>query len=249
MDRDSIIKSFKGADSYAAFFESFRQPARVTPDRDGQVMSEALFFHVCKMHYAGWHHRVHFGRGLKHDLADVFEDLVAYYLRMALPEEYTLRLETMKDRIRLDILVSKGDRLLGAIEVKTTIGWRRPGETTENPDPYASFTKRITDISRAFQVPPANVIYIFEDHSNVTKEFSAQFWSNGARITERPGTFPHSIIYPLFNEPDPYYWKEWKRIDRKMECPVISDDHILERSARSIVSPLESVVQRIMAFQ
>lgn len=249
MDTPNLINAFTGLQGYAAFFQALSNTTPVQIDLEGRSVSEALYYHTCRMHHIGWRHRVDFRRGQKHASADIFQDLVAFHLRMCLPSGYTLHLEEKRGRVRPDILIRRDGIVLWCVEVKTSIGWARPNE--KDPEPFAEFQKRVDALRTTFELPVENVLYVFETHSNVSASFSEQFWYKmTAQPKSRPTSFPHNIIYPLFNDPDPYYWKgTWPNGEREVNCFDLEDRVVLERAAASIVSPLETVAKRIMAMR
>ncbi len=149
------------------------------------MLSKALFLHLAKMKYAGWRHRVDFKRHRKHSMADFFQDLVAFHLRCALPDtefrvhlEHPLPLEGGR-QIHPDILIERknSDGTWArhfVIEVKTTIGWARPDATAH--DKYEELKNRLDAVARAARIDVRNVIYIFEEPSNVSADFHGFYW-------------------------------------------------------------------------
>lgn len=250
---------------YHAMFQSLKEAQPLSFAAGDRALSKALFFHLAKMKYAGWQHRVDFQRARKHSMADLFQDLVAFYLRCALPTEiFSVLLEPRLPGedgkiIHPDILI----RIKGAegaavnhfvIEVKTTIGFARPQEGEK--DKYGALGARLHEVSKAAGVPPESVIYIFEEPANVTREFRDAFWDKEGWQAKGRSTlpFPLSQIFPLFWGTDPYYW-EWPEAkkgatggskDRRSWYPEITDEAFLMQAARRIVTPLEDVLTRIV---
>jgi hypothetical protein len=242
MNRDTLINAFTGTPHYANFFASFAHRSAIKVDLKRTDVSEALYYHMCKLHYAGWQHRIAFDRGQKHGVAEIFQDLVAYYLGICLGPDYSLHLEQKQREhsIRPDILIKRKGEALCAIEVKTSIGWARPND--KDPDPIGG---RLTQLSQAFQWNEDRIMFVFETYRNVTTEFTALYWDREARRPKpRPTTYPYGSVYPLFHIADPYYWK-WKPGTRDRMCHPISDQEILGRTASNIVTPLEAVAERI----
>jgi len=85
-------------------------------------ISEAIYFHLSKMKYVGWKHRVDFNRSRKHSISDFFQDIISYYLKAALPDEYQVLLEQKIGKTQPDILVKRRNKNLFIIEAKTNIG-------------------------------------------------------------------------------------------------------------------------------
>jgi hypothetical protein len=106
---------------------------------------------------------------------------------------------------------------------------------------------RINELSANFAVPPENIIYVFEEHSNVSSVFSEKFWDSRLQKSKpRPTEFPFSVIFPLFNATDPYYWKHKKGLKRNIQYEEISDEEIKAQAKGNIVTPFEEILRRIM---
>lgn len=237
---------FKASGHYSNLLDSFSCEEKLNPDLTKQDISKAIYFHICKMKYAGWRHRINFKRNRKHSIAEFFQDIIAFYLKVSLPNEYEIELEPKKGQTQPDIAIKKNGKYHFLIEIKTTIGWDRPDNSL--PDPYIKIRQRVDDLARNFDVSQNNIIYIFEDHANVTKEFSKEFWDINKQVPAiRSIDFPFSIIYPLFNATDPYYWRHEKGFDRTQNLRVISDELISSMSQTNIVTPFESILRKILA--
>lgn len=243
---NDAIKIFKGSKHYASLLDSFTCEHKLNVDLGGTAISEAIFFHICKMKYAGWIHRINFKRYRKHPISDFFQDIIAFYLKAALPNDYSIELEDKKGKTQPDIAIKLGNKYTFIIEVKTNIGWDRPDMKLGNP--YKKIGARVDELSTNFVVPKENIIYIFEEHSNVSKAFSDNFWDKAKQKAkkERPTDFPFSKIYPLFNATDPYYWKYEKGFDKTKEYKEISDAEISKQAKLNIVTPLEEVIRLII---
>lgn len=241
-----ITGIFAASQHYSDFLDSFSKSCeKPTIDLDGTEISEAIFFHLCKMKYAGWRHRINFKRSRKHSLSDIFQDTIAFYLKTALPPNYTVELEPRIRKAQPDIAVKFNNRYIFLVEVKTTIGWKRP-DTTAN-DPYKDIRDRIELLHNAFDVPAENIIYIYEEHSNVSREFSDCFWDRKTKLAkERPTTFPFSIIFPLFDRTDPYYWPHEGGFNPRVTLKEISDKEIRDRATTSVVTRFEDILKRII---
>ena len=215
-------------------------------DFDEGRISEEIHFQVCKMLYIGWKHKVKFKRKIKTSFADIFQDIVAYYLKAALPKEYEIILEEKKLKIRPDILIKKGKKCF-AVEIKTSLGYEPL--IFEKKETYAPYEKRRDDLSEAFNIPEDNVLYILSKLKNNGKGFPDQFKRDKNLKIIRPKLFPYSIIYPLFEEPDPYYWK-WPNIKNKEKDKKYPDeneinDRIKEKQKENIIAPFEEILRKI----
>ena len=245
-----IIEIFKASKHYSDLLDSFSSKSKldIKSFKETTVISEAIYFHICKMKYAGWRHRVNFKRHRKHSISDFFQDTIAFYLKAALPSDYTVEIEPKKGKTQPDIAIKRGDKYIFLIEVKTNIGWDRP-DITEN-EPYKKMGDRITELSINFDVHRKNIIYIFEEHSNVSKDFSDKFWDKvQQKAKQRPTDFPYSIIFPLFNATDPYYWKHEKELKRTEQCREISDDEIRKQAKCNVVTPIEEILKKIIDIE
>ncbi|WP_123957867.1 hypothetical protein [Cupriavidus necator] len=261
---NSAMGACGAAKHYHAMFQSLKEAQPLKFAAEDRVLSKALFFHLAKMKYAGWQHRVDFQRARKHSMADLFQDLVAFYLRCALPTEtFNVLLEPRLPgedgkTIHPDILIQRKEVKRKAvnhfaIEVKTTIGYARPRNGEEGK--YERLETRLREVSEAANVPLENVIYIFEEPTNVTREFCDFFWDQKERQAKDRSRlpFPLSQIFPLFWKTDPYYWErtgiknstKGGSKDRRSWYPEISDEEFLEQAAQRIVTPLEDILTRI----
>jgi hypothetical protein len=238
------INIFEASKYYSALLDSFSRDYKLDVDLNSTGISEAIYFHICKMKYAGWRHRINFKRNRKHSISEFFQDTIAFYLKATLPSDYVIELETKEGKTQPDIAIKRSNEYVFLIEIKTNIGWDRPDTTAI--DPYKKIEDRIAELSASFGVPIENIIYVFEEHSNVSKEFSDRFWDKGQQKSKpRPKEFPFSIIFPLFNATDPYYWKHAKGFNRTMEYRNISDEDILSQAKHNIVTPFEEILRRI----
>lgn len=240
------INIFEASKYYSALLDSFSRDVKLDVDLNKTIISEAIYFHICKMKYAGWRHRINFKRHRKHSISEFFQDIIAFYLKAALPNDYTVELEPKKDKTQPDIAIKRGNRYVFLIEIKTNIGWERPDTTAT--DPYEKIRDRINNLSASFEVPPENIIYVFEEHSNVSKEFSDKFWDKEQQKPKpRLSEFPFYKIFPLFNATDPYYWKHRKGFKRAKVYIELSDEEIQSRAKHNIVTPFEEILRRITA--
>lgn len=238
------IKIFEASKHYSALLDCFSCDDKLDVDLNSTSISEAIYFHICKMKYAGWRHRINFKRSRKHSISEFFQDIIAFYLKATLPRDYIIELEKKKGKTQPDIAIKRHNEYVFLVETKTNIGWDRPDTTAANP--YKNIEDRITELSASFDVPEKDIIYIFEDHSNVSKAFSGRFWDKEQQKPKpRPKEFPFSIIYPLFNRTDPYYWKHTAGFDRTIEYRIISDEYILSQAKHNIVTPFEDILRRI----
>lgn len=237
---NNALEIFNGSTYYEHFFNSFLSDKKLIVDLDKKEVSQAIFFHLCKMKYAGWRHRVRFNRGVKHSLSEIFQDVIAFYLKASLPVEYSVELEVSKDKLRPDIVIKKNGTYHFILEIKTNIGYNRSGLKEE-------FNARRNALSKAFGVKESNIIYVFEEHTNVSNEFSEMYWDkkSGVAKSVRPDNAPYSFIYPLFNGDDPYYWD--KNFDSSNQLKAVTREDILKRASENVVTPFEDILKLIQS--
>lgn len=247
MTNKNILEAFTGSRLYSNFLNSFVINKKIKVDLKSTDVSEAIFFHYCKILLSGWRHKRNFNRREKHSVSSIFQDLVAYYLKLCLPIEYDVQLETKIDNCQPDILISKDGKYFFAIEIKTTIG--------RNRDQIDSYETRVQRISELFKIQKNKIIYVFADHGNVGKDFSSKFWSkdNGLAVPfiERETKLPFSLIFPLFNKADPNYWKgekdEKKNLYfKEINSMGITDEDILGVAKKNICTPFEEILKLIL---
>lgn len=235
------IGIFKGSYFYEKFLESFYKPSKkLNLDLNGNKITKALFFHLFKAMHSEWKMRIKFERKVKHALSGYFQDLIVFYLNIALGEEFETILEFTKDKVRPDILIKYKEKYVFAIEVKTNIGWDRQG-------PQSHFKARIKSISENFKIPKESVVYVFMSPLNVNKKFASIYWDyEKSKPKEHPKEFPYSNIYPLFHiGPDPYYWKYEKDFDKNNQIKNFKKNEILKRTEGNIIYKFESVITKI----
>jgi hypothetical protein len=231
---------FNGSELYTLLLDSFSTNDKLTVDFNSNEISKAIFFHTCKMKYAGWKMRVDFKRKKRHSLSDYFQDIIAFYIKASLPETYDVELESKLGETQTDIAIKFNGIYIFIIEIKTNIGWDRQG-------PELSFSSRIDKLSQNFSVPKQNIIYVFEDHGNVSKTFSEKYWNKKDCIPVIPPTeYPFSQIKPLFNLNDPYYWKYEKGFDKGLKYKKLEDDEIIKIAETNIVTKFEDIIFQII---
>ena len=243
---DSAIQVFRASIHYSDLLDSFSCNEKLDVRPDDTVISEAIYFHICKMKYAGWRHRVNFNRGQKHSFSQLFQDIIAFYLRVLLPKGYKIELEPKVGKTQPDIAIKLGNEYVFIIEAKTNVGWDRLDENTKRgQEAITRISDRIHELADNFRVPEQNIIYIFEEHSNVSRKFSSRYW-DGEKRMPRPTDFPFLIIFPLFDSTDPYYWKWEAGFDKTKHYKEISDELIKDRAKHSIVTPFEEIVELVI---
>ena len=237
--------------AYAQFYdildsiETKRPLFNVGNDLNGTKISEDIYFQLCKIQYIGWKHRILYKRNIKISISDIFQDIIAYYIKAILPKNYEVLLEEKIGKTRPDILIKKDGKNHFAVEIKTSVGWGGRIDL-RNKETFKPYRDRVDSISKDFNIPKGNIIYIFAGLGNNGNNFSEQFWDENTRKS-RPTQFPYSIIFPLFEQYDPYYW-DWSssNIKRDKQYALIDDSKILEMAHKNIISPFEEIIKIIL---
>jgi len=179
------------ADKFRIFIDSLGE-RNTTYDKD---VAFQIFYDLFQIRDAKWKYKKRVRRGADSSLSDIFQDIIAHYLRMTLPKEYTVFIEYKEKKIPLcpDILIKKKGSNWSIIEVKTTIGRNRG--LVENDE----FIKRLRTLSTNFDVPIERVFYVFESSRNVNKDF-ANLFRKKVKCEET------KYILPLFDlQPSPFH--------------------------------------------
>jgi hypothetical protein len=238
-------KIFKGSELYSQLLDSFTDNPKITVDLTSNEISKLIYLDLARMKHAGWRMKINFKRHKRHTISEFFQDIIVFYLNSCLPDNFEIELEKKIGVTQTDIAIKKDGKYIFIIEVKTTIGYERPDKQSE--DPYEKFRTRVKDLSENFNVPTENIIYIFEDHGNVGKDFSEKFWDKKInKPKQAPTNFPFSIIKPLFNGNDPYYWRHEKGFDRRNAFKPFDEIKIFEIAGQNIVTKFEDIVSQIL---
>ena len=245
---------------YDSMHKALSKSLSLQVDLRERDLSHALYVQLCQIKLAAWRHKVDFKRARRHSLADIFQDLVAYYFRAALPPQFDVRLEEAKKipkggknvTLQPDICIRLNGRLEFIVEVKTTIGWARPDYKSGSADPYAAMADRIHELATSFDLPEERILYIFEEPTNVhSKLFLPRFWDAAQAIpAPRPTEGVLSHIYPLYMTTDPFYWDDLAIPHGRAKenwFPELPDELILARAKRSVVTPFEDILALILA--
>lgn len=243
------LKIFKGSDLYSQLLDSFSVNEKIDIGYlETNIISKTIFLDLVKMKHSGWKMKINFKRNKKHTISEFFQDIIAFYLNAVLPDNYEVEIEKKIKKTQPDIAIKKDNKYCFLIEVKTTIGYQRPEKNSS--DPYWKFRERVDELAENFTtVRKENIIYIFEDHGNVGKDFSEKFWDKKNHKPQKtPTEFPFSIIKPLFNGNDPYYW-DWSSkngFNKKNEYPEIDETKVFDLAENNIVTKFEDIVKQIL---
>ncbi|MGB0885092.1 MAG: histidine--tRNA ligase [Chitinophagales bacterium] len=223
------------SDLFDKFKESFNNIEETKFNLEQLEISKAIYKHVFKIKSSLWKFGEKFNRLKRSSMSDVFQDLIALYLKLELGNDYKIVLEEKIGKLQPDILVKHKNKNLFILEIKTTIGWDRNSLD-------GGIQNRIFDLSKTFNIPKDNIVYIFQSPTNVNKAFAEKYWDSKNRKAKKlPTEFPYNKIRPLLHAEDPFYWKENKNI----EYHNYSNEYIENLSHYNIVIPLELTISEI----
>jgi hypothetical protein len=233
------MKHTEISDLFSKFTEAFYNVDAENFDLEKKTISEEIHQHIFKIKSAQWKQGIEFRRRKKMPLSDIFQDIIALYLKLALGIDFEVILEEKIDRLQPDILIRHNGKNLFILEIKTTIGWERNSIN-------GKFQERMKVLSEKFNIPEENIVYIFQSPWNVNAEFANRYWDKSKnKPKELPTEFPFNKIRPLMTSDDPYYWKHEKGFDRNQKYIDYSDKFIKKLSKESIVIPLELTIKEI----
>jgi len=240
-------------ENYGKFLDSFI----VKPEHKDNIdnykekeISREIYRQLFKIHYFAHKYSNKLNRSKNHSLADIFQDIIAYYLKIFLDDEYEILLEKYalnssqeekkKKAFRPDILIKKDDKPYFIIEIKTNLGWER------NSIKNDTFKNRIKNMSSIFDIKEDNIIYILESPGNVNNDFLNIYYNKEKKEAQEnhPTDIPYKNIYPLFFNPNPYYMTDdFER--SKIFLTDITDEEIEKVTNENIITPFESIIKMI----
>lgn len=222
--------------NFNLFTESFYNIEPIEFDLKEQEISKAIFTHIFKIKSSLRKQSAEFKRDKIISISEIFQDIIALYLKLGLGTEYDVILEPKINRLQPDILIKYNDKNLFIVEIKTTIGWDR-GSLDDG------IGKRIKDLSETFHIPKENIVYILQSPWNMKKEFTEKYWNiNEKKARPLPTDDLYSKIRPLLTGDDPFYWKEE---DKDENYFGYSDEKIYQLAESRIVVPLELTINQI----
>ncbi|HVY01561.1 MAG TPA: hypothetical protein VHA12_02240 [Candidatus Nanoarchaeia archaeon] len=219
--------SSKIADSFKSLLDSLAEKTALKPSDD---ISFLIYRDLLKIREAQWHYKTKMNREIDYSTADIFQDILAHYIRSSLSKDYTIHLELKVKKLRPDILIKKNGVNWAIIEVKTNIGWDRDLIKDEN------YLKRLNLLGSTFNIPLKRIFYIFESSANVSAEFSKIFKSaKQDKIKD--------FIFPLFeNGAVPYYLTKDKSSPK-----VFSEKEIFDLYNSTKITPFSLILDKITA--
>ena len=213
----------KIATNYGKFLKSLSDNSKPS----SKDTSFQIFYDLFKIREFQWNYKLKVQRNVDYSLSDIFQDIIAHYIRLNLSKEFEVFLEYKKGISRPDILIKKNGNYWAIIEVKTTIGWNR--DLVKD----GQHTQRLEELSKVFNVPIERIFYIFESSRNVNKSFANEF---GKTSREK-----YNDIFPLFStSAAPYYLTKNKRVHKKY-----SDNEILEIYSNSKITDFKDIIKKI----
>lgn len=169
------------SEKYGAFLNALLDNT-VTPHED---ISYQIFYDLFRIREFQWQYKVEFAREVDASLSDIFQDIIAHYLKIL--TKYEILCEHKQGKLRPDILIRNNGHNKAIIEVKTTIGYNR--DLIKGND----YKKRLEHLSTEFKVPVKRTFYLFEAANNVTGDFAKVFENKKAHEIKK-------YIFPLFHK-------------------------------------------------
>ena len=172
--------------TFESFLDSLSSSDTSNDDKD---ISFQIFYDIAKIRIAQFRYKKSFHRKRDFSLADIFQDILAHYLKNHLGEGFKVVLEEGK-KPRPDILIKKNDQNWAIIEAKTNLSWVRPLVKD------SKYKERLELLSNEFDIPLDRVFYVTEYAKGVSKEFE-EIMKNDKNEAEEAAEIKKFII-PLF---------------------------------------------------
>jgi hypothetical protein len=248
------MNRYKIHENYRQFLASFSEieKDKIEKYNDGKSeISKEIFRQMFKIRQYAHEHGINFDRGRSPTMADIFQDIIAYYLKTFLDDRYKVRLEVEEKgeekTYRPDILIEKkyGEKFKShfIIEVKTSLQWK-----TES---IKECEEEIKKMSKCFSIKQDNIIYILES-GNLNKKFLAEYYEiNTKNIDNRKAkenrlkNIPYKYFYPLFYKTgdDIEELKEEGREGAFYEN--IKGEKLEKLAAKNIITKFEDIIKMI----
>ena len=244
------MNRYKIHENYRQFLASFSEieKDKIENYNDGKSeISKEIFRQMFKIRQYAHEHGINFDRGRSPTMADIFQDIIAYYLKTFLDDRYEVRLEIEKKgekkTYRPDILIKKNGKNYFIIEVKTSLQWKK-GSTEECEE-------KIKEMSKCFGIKQDNIIYILES-GNLNKKFLAEYYEintkdidNRKAKENRPKNIPYKYFYPLFYKTGDNI-EELKEEGHEGAFYKNIDARKLEKIAKkNIITKFEDIIKKI----
>ena len=171
-----ILKQIKKSKVHKRFDSLLKEFSSRKSKIDVDLISIAIFFQMFKMRESLEDYKQKIDRGKDITLAELFQDLIGYYLRNNLSGNHQVKTENFKRTkgkkgVQPDFLITKNSKNHALLEVSTNLGYKRYLVQEKG------YLKRIQKLRKAFnfEIPKKRSFYIIETVSNVDKDFSEKF--------------------------------------------------------------------------
>jgi len=206
----------KISENYGSFFNTMAKgdKRKINNYKDKKISRE-IYYQMMRLRFYAGKYSIDVNRKTNHSLGLIFQDLIAYYLRIFLPEEYEVFIEkeykkSTKDKngktLWPDISIIKNGNPHFIIEVKTNAGWVR--DELRKDGKKTGLEKRVEELCERTGIDENHIIYIFESPINVNKDFLSKYYDingeKGKKAKKHPTEKPFCYIYPLFYTADLY---------------------------------------------
>lgn len=213
------------SEKYGAFLNALLNNA-VKPHED---ISYQIFYDLFRIREFQWQYKVEFGREVDASLSDIFQDIIAHYLKIL--TNYEILCEHKQGKLRPDILIRTKGQNKAIVEVKTTIGYNR------NLLKGNAYKKRLEELSREFKIPITKTFYIFEGANNVTGDFAKIFESKKNHKVKK-------YIFPLFRK-TAHPFNISNIGNRKKEYQKYTDKEVFELYCKSKLTDFNDILSKI----
>jgi len=263
--------------NYGLFFNAMAKGDKDNiSNYEDKEISKEIYYQMMQIRFYAGKYSIDVNRNSNHSLGIIFQDLIAYYLRIFLPEEYEVFIEkSIKGNGKTlwpDILITKKDVNHFIIEAKTNAGWVRD-ELKAKEGEKTGLEKRIEELEEQTRIDKDHIIYIFESPLNVKKDFLEQYYDingkKGEKAKHHPTDRPFCYIYPLFYSADLYYldgflkkngFSEEERDENKKKKDFYAEDSITKKNyfdslekeyfdelfKDNIIYPFETIIKMIL---
>jgi len=220
---------------YGLFLKSFETLEKDNLEKyKNNEISYEIYNQIFKIRNYSRNYSKVFNRKVNQSISNIFQDIIAYYLKIFLNEKYDIILEEKENEYVPDILIKKNKKNHFIIELKTNLGYCR------NAIKDGTIEKRICNLAKHFNVNENNIIYILETPGNVSKAFLENYYDRKTSKSKiHPKAKPYNYFYPLFNKIDPKYMKEFRNIEN------INDNIIKELFKKNAITYFEDIIKLI----
>lgn len=241
MEDDEILKKAMELKAYKKFSEFLNELSREDYKLKPKYISEVIFFQIFKIRHSMWKYGCEVKRSVDYSLSDIFQDLIAHYLRLILGRGYEIKLEYEikcegKKTLKPDIVIFKDGKPHSVIEIKTNIG--------RNRDFIHNYKDRLKKISKTLRIPLSKCFYILETPTNAT-DFIDNFYDE---VKNEPKKKRHKYIFPLFYKKTYPYYIEKKISDKTNweNYKEYNDKQIIGFAKENVITPFDLIIDKIV---